>query len=159
MPLPLAPDVVPALQKSVSLHLTAIEFYATASAHCGRLGYPVLAKRFAADVEEENGHLARLLARLEFFWIAPVMDHAPGNAPRLDIPGLLRAALGMEQAAAAVEREAIEVARAACDEGTAVPLIKLLKGSEASISQLETDLQNIGQIGLENWLANQATAV
>jgi bacterioferritin len=156
MPAPLSTEVIDNLQKSVALHLTAIEFYSLASAHCDRLGYTVLAKRFAGDAEEEHGHLSCLLARLEFFWTAPTLAHAPGDIPRGDVPGLLRAALEMEQGAASVERGIILAARAARDEGTAHPVIKLLKGSEESISRLETDLQVIRQIGAENWLANQA---
>lgn len=158
MPAPLSADIIAACQKVVSLHLTAIEFYSMASAHFARLGYPVLAKRFAADVEEERGHFNAVAGRLEFFWTAPALAYVPGDIPRDDVPAFLRAALTLENTAAAAEREAITAARGAGDEGTAVALTPLLQGSEESILTLEGDLFVLGQIGEDNWLANQSVA-
>jgi bacterioferritin (cytochrome b1) len=155
MPAPLATAVTAACQQVVSLHLTAIEFYTLASAHFGRIGYPVLSKRFAADVAEEREHLDAVLGRLEFFWVPPEMTHTPGAAPGDNVPEFLRSALALENAAAAAERTAVAAARLAGDEGTAVALTPLLQGSEGAILALEGDLYAIGQIGPDNWLANQ----
>lgn len=158
MPLPISPDVITGLQQSAANHLTAVEFYALLAAHVARLGYASLAARFAEEADDERKHLAIAVERLEFFWRTPLLDHEPGNLPdsRDDVELLLRSALAMEARVAESERAAITAARAAGDEGTAVALTPLLVGTEASLLAIESDLVTIGQIGLDNWLANHA---
>lgn len=149
------PASVECLQNAVSLHLTAIEHYATVSEHLGRIGYGKLAERFAADAEEERGHLKAALARLEFFQTGPVLTHAVPMWPRYDVPGILTASLKLEQATAEAERAHIVEVRGVSDEGTAVVFTELLKGSEASIRELEADQLTISQVGIDNWLQGQ----
>ena len=155
MPAPI-PASVECLQNAVSLHLTAIEHYATAAEHLGRIGYAKLAERFSADAEEERGHLKLALARLEFFQTAPVLTHAAPSWPRYDVPGILAASLTLEQATAAAERQHIVEVRQVADEGTAEVFTQLLAGSEESIRELEADQLLISQMGIENYLSLQA---
>ena len=149
------PASVECLQNAVSLHLTAIEHYATAAEHLARIGYGKLAARFAEDAEEERGHLKAAVARLEFFQTAPVLTHAAPAWPRYDVPGILDASLKLEQMTADAERQHIVEVRAAADEGTAVVFVELLAGSEQSIRELEADQLTLSQVGADNWLANQ----
>lgn len=148
------PVSVECLQNAVSLHLTAIEHYATVSEHLARIGYGKLAERFAADAEEERGHLKAALARLEFFQAAPVLTHAAPVWPRYDVPGILTASLRLEQATADAERSHIVEVRTVGDEGTAEVFTELLAGSEKSILELEADQLTLSQVGPDNWLAN-----
>lgn len=150
------PTSVECLQNAVSLHLTAIEHYATAAEHLGRIGYAKLASRFAEDAEEERGHLKAALARLEFFQTAPVLTHASPTWPRYDVPGILQSSLDLEAAAWEAERRHIVEVRGAADEGTAAVFVELLAGSEASVRELEADQLLIAQMGLDNWLSLQA---
>jgi bacterioferritin (cytochrome b1) len=53
------------------------------------------------------------------------------------------------------ERANIIVARNAGDEVTAEIFAELLKGSEASVSDIEATKKQIEQIGLDNYLANK----
>lgn len=149
------PASVECLQNAASLHLTAIEHYATVAEHLDRAGYHKLGERFRADAEEERGHLKAVLERLEFFNTQPTYEHAAPSWPRYDVPGILAASLKLEQAAADAERTHIVEVRAAADEGTALVFAELLKGSEESITHIEADKFLIGQVGLDNWLANQ----
>lgn len=150
------PASIECLQNAVSLHLTAIEHYTTLAEHLERIGYAKLGERFKADAEEERGHLSKALTRLEFFNTAPVLAHVAPQWPRYDVPGILDASLKLEQLAAETERKHIVEVRAAGDEGTAVVFVDLLAGSEESIKHLEADRFVLGQIGVDNWLANQA---
>lgn len=154
--MPTGPEVsIDALQKSVSLHLTAIEHYATLAEHLGRIGYAKLGERYREDAEEERGHFKACVERLEFFGVQPTCQHAPSSWPRYDFPGILAANEALETKAAETERVNIVAARGAGDELTALVFAELLKGSEASISEIEADRFVISQVGLDNFLANQ----
>lgn len=184
MPAPLSPEPIAALRASANLHLTAVDFYRQGSVAHARLGYAKLGARWATDREEEEGHLRLVLDRLAFFWEGPSPESddatfvepgaastaAPGapeasqqsaprwaSVPRDDVPSYLAAALDMERAAAAVERQGILAARAHGDEGTAAVFTALLAGSEESILRIEGDLTLLegDQVGADNWLANQ----
>lgn len=155
MPSEANPKVIESLQKSVSLHLTAIEHYQAAAAHMERIGYKKLAARFGADANEEREHLQAVMARLEFYMTQPTYQHQPPSWPRGDVPGILASSLALETAAAGVERQNVTAAREAGDEVSATIFASLLEGSEASILAIEADRVLIEQIGLDNWLANQ----
>lgn len=155
MPASAAPAVVDCLQNAVSLHLTAVEHYATIAEHLDRAGYHKLGDRFRNDAEEERGHLKKAVERLEYYQTAPVLTHAAPTYPRYDVPGILAASLTLEESAAAAERQHVTECRAAGDELSALVFAELLAGSEESIKNLEADRFVIGQIGLDNWLANQ----
>lgn len=154
--MPTAPNgVADALQKSASLHWTAVEHYTSVAEHLDRYGYKKLGSRFKADAEEERGHLHAVMERLEFYGVQPTYQHAPPSFPRGDVPGILAASLALETATAATERANVIAARSVGDELSALVFADLLKGSEESIKDIEADQFVIGQIGLDNYLANQ----
>lgn len=155
--MPAAPSdkVIAALQRSVSLHLTAIEHYMTVAEHLARWGYAKLGERFKADADEERGHLHELLERLEFYDFQPSYDHVPPKWPRGDVPGILTASLALELAAAQAERQGVLDSRSVGDERSAIVFAGNLEGSEDSIRQIEADKFVIEQVGLDNWLQGQ----
>ena len=154
--MPTAPtDVVDALQASCRLHLTAVEHYAGLAAHLERWGYS-LGDRYRDDASEESEHLRQVMDRLEYFDVAPSLDHNVPVWPRHDYAGILVANLVLETVAAVVERANIAVCREAGDEQTALVFVELLAGSEASISQIEATQKVIEEIGLDNYLATFA---
>lgn len=148
-----AASVEAALQLSVGLHWTAIEQYAAQAAHFERWGYPKLAAEAAEDAAEERGHLAAVLARLEFYDIAPAYDHAKPEWPRHDFEGILAANYALETKAMEVERGNVVTARGSGDEITAGVFASLLAGSEEAVAKIEAARRVIEQIGLDNYLA------
>jgi bacterioferritin len=154
--MPSAPEgVINALQASVRLHLTAIENYQAQAEHFGRWGYPKLAEKCRGDVDEERGHLSLVMERLEYYDEQPAYDHDEPNWPRHDYEGILAANLELESTAMKVERANVLVCRAAGDELSAEAFVKLLKGSEDSVSEIEAVQKVLEQIGADNYLANQ----
>lgn len=149
-----APDVLSALQRSLSLHLTAIEAYQTISSHVRRWGYDKLGNRFASDAEGERIHLRAVLARLEFYGQGGELAHAAPAWPRHNVLGILAFSLDLENGAAAAERNGILISRAAGDEGSALVFAELLKDSEQSVEEITADLRVIADVGIDNWLAN-----
>ena len=148
-------SVEAALQLSVSLHLTAIEQYAAQAEHFDRWGYAKLAEAARGDVEEERGHLQKVMARLEFYDIQPTYDHDKPEWPRHDYEGIIAANYALESKAMEAERGNVMVARHAGDELSAKVFAKLLKGSEASVKEIEATMRVIDQIGIDNFLANK----
>jgi bacterioferritin (cytochrome b1) len=149
------PAVIDALQRSVALHLTAIEHYQSLAEHLGRWGYTKLATRFREEVTDERDHLHAVMARLEYYDVQPTYMHDATLWPRFDVPGILAASLTLETAAAAAERQGVLDAMIVGDESTASVFATLLHGSEESIREIEADRLVISQVGLDNWLANQ----
>lgn len=149
-----SPDTLSALQRSLSLHLTAIEAYQTISSHFARWGYSKLGSRFASEAEGERVHMRDLLERLEFFDQGGDLTHAAPDWPRHNVLGILSFALDLENGAAAAERNGILISRAAGDEGSAAVFVELLTDSEKSIEQITADLRVIADVGIDNWLAN-----
>lgn len=156
MIMPAAPEaVITALQTSASLHLTAVEHYQAQAAHFERWGYPKLAAQCREDAEEERGHLAKVLARLEYYDVQPTYEHETPEWPRHDYEGILTANLALETAAAEAERANILASRAVGDELSASVFVDLLIGSEDSIKKIEAIQKVLEQIGTDNYLANQ----
>lgn len=148
--------VIDALQESVRLHWAAIHHYAILATHFARWGYPKLAAEFEADTKEEHEHLDRLLERLEFYDVAPKFyPTAQEDLPRHDLPAILEANLKLERTAAAVEEAGIKRAREKADEITALAFSENLKGSVDAIQTITAAQRVIGQIGLDNFLADK----
>lgn len=154
--MPTPPDgVIEALQNSVRLHLTAIENYQAQAEHFARWGYSKLGDKYRGDVEEERGHLALVMERLEYYDAQPTYEHDSPEWPRHDFEGILASNLDLESSAMAAERLGVMRCRTAGDELSAKIFAKLLKGSEGSVSEIEATQKVIEQIGVDNFLANQ----
>jgi bacterioferritin len=148
------PQVIESLQSSLRLHWAAIEAYLSQSVHFATYGYPKLAAKLAHEADDETDHAKRLLERLEFFNVTPDVDHDPAVWPRHDFPGVLDANYEMETQAATVERSGYTIALASDDPLTADVFRQNLASSEASLIEIEAIQEMIGQIGLDNYLAN-----
>lgn len=148
------PEVITNLQRSLSLHWTALEAYRAQAAHFARHGYGKLAERAKADVSEEAEHADRLLGRLAELDAVADYAHAAPRWPELpDMPALLLANYDLEKAACEAEREAIRVARTAGDERTALLLAENLEGSESALVEIEAAMRQIAATGVDQWLA------
>jgi bacterioferritin (cytochrome b1) len=155
--MPYAPSaIVDALQASCRLHLTAIEHYTGLAAHLERWGYYALSARMLNEADDEHEHLRLVMDRLEYFDVAPALDHKLPAWPRHDYAGILDANLLLETAAAEVENTNIAVAREAGDEQTALVFVTLLAGSERSVLEGEAAKQIVKEIGLDSYLATFA---
>lgn len=153
---PISTDgVVAALQRGVSLHLTAIDNYEAQAAHFARWGYSKLAEKYKEDAKEERGHLRTLMERLEYYDVQPTYEHQPPSWPRHDFEGIIASNYDLETEAAAAERAAVLACRSVGDERSALVFASNLEGSEASIAEIEAIQKVIEQIGVDNYLANQ----
>ena len=144
--------VVDALQSSCRLHLTAVEHYAGLAAHLETWSYS-LADHYRDEADEEANHLRLLMGRLEYFDVAPSLDHKRPAWPRHDYAGILAANLLLQTEAAAAEQANITVCREAGDRRSALVFVELLAASEASVIKTEAVQKVVEEIGLDEYLA------
>jgi len=148
------PQVIESLQSSLRIHWAAVEAYLSQSVHFATWGYPKLAAKLAEEAEGETAHAKRLIERLEFFNVAPDSDHDQAMWPRHDFLGTLESNYEMETQAATVERSGFTIALASDDPVSAEIFRANLASSEASLIEIEAIQEIIGQIGIDNYLAN-----
>ena len=149
-------QIVEILQSSLALHWAAIESYTLQSRHYATYGYPKLAEKYAGDAEEERGHAQKLIDRLEFYDVTPEAQHDSVEWPRHDYVGALEANYQLESSAANVERGGFSMAIELGDAVSSEIFKDLLADSEASLIEIEAIRTLIEEIGLDNYLANQA---
>jgi bacterioferritin len=155
MPEPYSEDIIPRLQASLKLHLSQWEAYEGQANHFERWGYPKLAKDWFAYAKEERGHARKIIARLEFYDIAPDFAHDTVAWPRHDFEGVLDSNYEGDQRASQAERDGYMTCSEAGDANGARLFQELLKGSEDSMAGIEAIRREIEQIGLDNYLANK----
>jgi len=152
----MTPDILAALQASLSAHWTAQLFYQSAGTHLIRWQFLKLGAHLIAEAEDERQHSAVLMTRLEFWDQQPAFEHTSPSWPAHDPIGILKAALDLEQSAVVLERAGYATALAGGDPGTATVFADLLAGSEESIERLTGQLAEVVRlIGPDNFLANQ----
>jgi len=149
-------QIIEILQSSLSLHWAAVEAYTLQSRHYATYGYAKLAAKYAADAEEERGHAQAIIDRLEFHNVAAEAQHDSAEWPRHDFVGALEANYQLESSAAEIERGGFSMAIELGDAVAADLFKGLLADSEASLIQIEAIRLMIEEIGLDNYLANQA---
>lgn len=148
--------VIELLKKSLNIHWQQTTALTAQAVHLERWGYKKLAAIIKADSEEEHGHAAVNLARLEFFDqdYQPLLV-SPPSWTRHDMVAMIRYNLDSVREASRTERATITAAREVGDELTANIMIPLLQGSEDGIEMYEGFLKLIDQMGIDNFLTLQ----
>lgn len=148
------PEVKRLLLASVAAHWEAIEQYTGQVAHFAAWGYPRLAEAVGADPDEERGHLARLMERLEFFdESTDAPEPIEPTWPRHDLEGILAANLDLEEAAAQIERDGCAAALKTGDYGTFYVFRQNLKGSEEGALAIRAMQRKVADQTLPNLLS------
>ncbi len=149
--------VLDALNEALSEELTAINQYILHSEMCENWGYDRLAGFIKKESIDEMKHAEMLIERMLFLDGTPNMSKYQKINIGSTVPEMIDNDLHLELQAVALYNKLIEVAIAAKDNGTAELLKKLLKDEEAHVDGLEEQLDQIKGMGLQNYLAVQAT--
>ncbi len=149
--------VLDALNEALSEELTAINQYILHSEMCENWGYDRLAGFIKKESIDEMKHAEMLIERMLFLDGTPNMSKYQKINIGSTVPEMIDNDLHLELQAVALYNKLIEVAVAAKDNGTAELLKKLLKDEEAHVDGLEEQLDQIKGMGLQNYLAVQAT--
>lgn len=135
--------------------LTAINQYMVHSEMCANWGYQRLHKADEARAIQEMRHAEKLIARIIFLEGMPIVS----NLNKLHIGADVGTQHGndrtAEENAISAYNEGIRLAVEVGDNGSRELLESILKDEEAHIDWLEAQLDQIEQIGIQNYLAEQ----
>jgi len=150
-------EVLDLLNGLLTNELTAVNLYLAQSRLCAHWGYERLAAKFHEDWQEESGHANEVVARILFLEGTPNME----RYHQLQVGGTVREQLEIdlrvEREAVAFLNQAIEAARGAGDNGSEALMTKILCAEEEDVDWIETQLEQMAQIGEQNYLAQQLT--
>jgi bacterioferritin len=136
--------------------LTAINQYMVHSEMCENWGYIKLYMAIRKQAMDEMHHAEWLIERIIFFEGSPTVSKL--NAIRIGktVSEMISNDNGDELDAVKAYNEAIKLAREVDDQGTVDLLTKILKMEEGHVDWAEIQRTQIEQMGMENYLANQA---
>lgn len=150
------PDVILRLNHLLTGELTAIDQYFVHSRMCREWGFQRLYQHIDHEMHEEQTHADRLIARILFLGGLPDVGKRHNLNIGSDVPGMLSNDLGLEYQVIAELKEAMAACESVHDFDTRNILLALLKDTEEDHAYwLETQLQLISKLGIENYLQSQ----
>ncbi len=147
--------IIETLNALLADELTAVNQYMVHSEMCANWGYERLHKAVEKRAIDEMKHAEKVIGRIVFLEGRPVVS----NLNKISIGAEVEAQIKNDWAAedGAVKsynagiRQAVEVG----DNGTRELLESILKDEEAHIDWLEAQLDQIKQMGIQNYLVEQ----
>ncbi|MEM6295400.1 MAG: bacterioferritin [Myxococcota bacterium] len=148
--------VIDQLNDVLTAELTAINQYFIHSKMCKDWGYSRLAAHIYRESIDEMKHADDLIERILFLQGVPNVQRYNKITVGETVKEQFELDLKMEYDAVTRFRKAIEVCRdEERDETTALMLKRMLESEEEHVDWLETQLELIKQVGLENYLSQQ----
>ena len=145
------------LNQLLADELTAISQYMVHSEMCDSWGYEKLHKAIEKQAVDEMHHAEWLIRRIIFLEGTPVVARLNPMKIGKTVLEMVTNDQAAELEAVRAYNAAISVAREAADQATADLLVQILKMEEGHTDWAETQRDQIGQMGLENYLANQTS--
>jgi len=149
------PQVITHLNKMLADELTAINQYIVHSEMCANWGYAELHKYIEARAIGEMKHAETLIARLLFLEGAPTVSKLNKITIGKDVKSQLENDLSNELGAQIGYNEGIRIAVENSDNGTREIFEDILGDEEEHIDWLEAQLDQISQMGIQNYLVEQ----
>ncbi len=147
--------IIDRLNLFLSDELTAINQYMVQAEMCESWGYKHLHDSIQKRAIEEMKHAEKLIARIIFLEGRPEV----GKLGKINIGAsaeeLLRNDYDSEKEAIVAYNEGIGLASENGDNGTKELLENILLDEERHIDQLETQISQMNQLGVENFLVEQ----
>lgn len=147
--------IIAALNEILADELTAISQYMVHSEMCANFGYERLHKATEHRAIQEMKHAEKLIARLLFLEGKPAVNRLNPIHIGEDVPTQLKNDREAERAAIEMYNKAVILASQLSDEGTRELLSSNLEDEEQHIDWLEAQLDQLEQIGAQNYLAAQ----
>ena len=149
------PKVIAVLNQVLKAELTAINQYFLHAEMCENWGYEKLAKHTRKESIEEMQHAEKLMERILLLDGTPNMsDYFKINIGQ-NVKAQLQNDLQVEFDAVKRLNEGIETSVKVGDNGSRELLESILTDEEEHIDGLEGQLHAIGEMGIENYLAQQ----
>ncbi len=137
--------------------LTAISQYMVHSEMCDNWGYDKLHKAIEQQALDEMHHAEWLIARLIFLEGTPIVSKLNAIQIGATVPEMVAKDQEAELGAIRAYNAAIRLAHDVDDQGTVDLLTKILKMEEDHEDWNERQLDQIAQMGVENYLSAQTS--
>ncbi|MGC8744588.1 MAG: bacterioferritin [Verrucomicrobiia bacterium] len=147
--------IIRILNELLAEELTAISQYMVHSELCANWGYNKLHTAIEKQAKEEMEHAEWLIQRIIFLEGTPIVQKLNPIRIGKTVVDMISNDTNAEVSAIAAYNDAIMVARELKDNGTAELLTKILKMEEDHLDWEETQKDQIDQMGLQIYLANQ----
>lgn len=143
------------LNKVLENELVAVNQYFLYEKQLRHWGLVKLADHTSEEIQEELGHATKLAERVMFIGGTPSVESQAKVPVAKNSRDVLRYNLQMEQHAILELREAIRYMNSIDDFGSADLLKEILSNEEEHASWLQTQLELITRVGLENYLQSK----
>ena len=147
--------IVERLNSILTNELTGINQYFLHAEMCENWGFERLYDKQRARSIDEMKHAEALIERILFLEGLPNVQRLGAVNVGDNVPAQLELDLRLEQQAVSTLAEAVSHCAAVGDFATRKMLEEMLSDEEEDINWLEMQLEEIRQIGLENFLAQQ----
>ena len=147
--------VVEMLNRVLTAELTGINQYFIHSRMCRNWGLQRLAKHNYEESIGEMKHADEVIERILYLEGVPNMQRYNKIRVGETVPEQLELDHGLEVEAVALLNEAVEVAVAAHDNGSRDLFEKILRSEEEHLDWLESQIELVRKIGVQNYLAQQ----
>jgi bacterioferritin len=150
------PKILELLNERLAEELTAISMYMVHSEMCANWGYDKLHEAFEKQAIDEMKHAEMLIGRILFLEGTPTVSKLNRMNIAPSVQEMVQADEDAETGAIKAYNETIAAAVALGDNGTREMVAKILQDEERHVDWAEEQRDQIAQMGLQNYLANQA---
>jgi len=148
--------VIKTLNELLADELTAINQYMVESEMCANWGYERLHKAIEKRAVDEMKHAEKLIGRIIFLDGKPTVSKLNAIHIGADVEAMHKNDQASETDAIRAYNEGIRLCIQAADNGSRELLESILKDEENHIDWLEAQLDQIKQMGIQVYLAEQA---
>lgn len=135
--------------------LTAVSQYMVHSEMCANWGYDKLAEAIEKRAIEEMKHAEKHIARILFLEGQPIVSNLNPMHIGPDVLTILKNDHAAEEGAILEYNKGIQLCTQEGDNGTREILEDILGDEEAHIDWIEAQLDQIAQMGIQNYLVEQ----
>ena len=149
------PEIIEMLNEVLTAELTAVNQYFAHAKMNENWGFDRLASKIREESIDEMKDAERIIDRILYLEGIPNLQRLNSVRVGETVPEQLALDLDLEKAAIERYNKGVELAVAKSDNGTRELLEEKLVGEEAHADWLESQLELINQVGVENYLAQQ----
>lgn len=149
------PQVIDALNRALTIELTAINQYFCQAKMCKNWGFTKLAKKHYEESMGEMKHAEKLIDRILFLDGTPEIARYDVIRVGTDVKEQFENDLKLEMGGVNQYNAAIELFTKLKDNGSRELVEPILVESEEHVDWLETQLGLIAAVGLQNYLTEQ----
>jgi bacterioferritin len=148
-------QVISTLNALLADELTAISQYMVHSEVCANWGYGRLHEAVEKRAKDEMRHAEKLIGRIIFLEGLPIVSKLHPMHIGADVPAQIKNDLESEYGAVKGYNDGIAVCVAQADNGSRDLMESILHDEEDHVDWLEAQLDQIAQMGLQAYLAQQ----